>query len=52
MTIVVFHQHLDVCEQCRDNPFALCVIGDRLLREAAEAISERPVPTVVDDVNE
>ena len=30
-----WHAHLDDCEQCRDNPFALCSIGHRLLYAAA-----------------
>lgn len=32
----VFHQHLDVCEQCRKNPFALCPEGVRTLHQAVE----------------
>lgn len=31
-----FHAHLDVCTQCEKNPFDLCEIGARLLREAGE----------------
>jgi hypothetical protein len=23
-----FHFHLDTCKQCRENPFALCSVGD------------------------
>ena len=30
-----FHAHLDVCAQCRNNPFSLCKIGARLLERAA-----------------
>lgn len=30
-----FHDHLDVCDQCREHPFALCREGDRLLTAAA-----------------
>lgn len=26
-----FHNHLDECKQCRDNPIALCPIGIRIL---------------------
>ena len=26
-----FHNHLDECRQCRDNPFALCAKGHELL---------------------
>lgn len=31
----VYHDHLDVCVQCREHPFGLCSSGERLLREAA-----------------
>lgn len=27
-----FHDHLDGCEQCREQPFNLCPTGDRLIR--------------------
>ena len=27
----LFHAHLDVCPQCRINPFKLCPVGHRLL---------------------
>lgn len=30
-----FHAHLDVCRQCRDNPFGLCAVGGPLLERAA-----------------
>lgn len=26
-----FHRHLDKCRQCRENPFALCLLGHALL---------------------
>lgn len=26
-----FHCHLDQCSQCRNNPFALCSVGYKLL---------------------
>jgi hypothetical protein len=42
-----FHNHLDVCEQCRENPFALCATGAQLLREAATG-GERPSPMKLD----
>ena len=29
-----FHAHLDVCRQCRDNPYGLCWAGERLLLRA------------------
>ena len=31
-----FHDHLDVCKQCREHPFGLCSVGARLLREAVD----------------
>ena len=30
-----FHKHLDVCSQCRNNPFALCSTGSELLKLGA-----------------
>ena len=30
-----FHEHLDECSQCANNPFNLCAIGEKLLIEAA-----------------
>lgn len=30
-----FYAHLDLCEQCRENPFALCSTGTTLLLEFA-----------------
>jgi len=33
--IIPFHQHLNVCRQCRERPMQLCPEGARLLREAA-----------------
>jgi len=32
-----FHNHLDVCKQCRDNPFGLCTVGASLLQQAGSA---------------
>jgi len=32
---VKFHEHLGDCRQCRDSPFELCPVGQRLLRNAA-----------------
>lgn len=34
-----FDGHLDECQQCREHPFALCEVGERLLKEAAVAPS-------------
>jgi len=31
-----FHKHLDQCEQCREHPFNLCPIGNKLLLASAE----------------
>ena len=28
-----FHEHLDMCEQCREHPFSLCTEGAKLLLE-------------------
>lgn len=36
-----YHDHLDACTQCRDNPFGLCDTGKQLLRGATDA-SDRP----------
>lgn len=32
---IPFHDHLDACTQCRENPFALCTTGAALLKESA-----------------
>lgn len=44
----IFHAHLDVCAQCRNNPFGLCEAGELALRAAvhgAEAVfSQDPPP--------
>jgi len=32
--VEIFHEHLDVCKQCRENPFALCPMGAFLLQWA------------------
>lgn len=39
-----FHAHLDVCEQCREHPFGMCAVGNRLLREAGDVIMGKPKP--------
>jgi hypothetical protein len=31
-----FHKHLDTCERCKCNPFALCPMGSKLLVESAK----------------
>jgi hypothetical protein len=33
-----FHAHLDVCNQCQDNPFSLCATGASLIRAAVGSI--------------
>jgi hypothetical protein len=33
----VFHDHLDVCERCRDNPLLLCAKGAALMQAFARA---------------
>lgn len=31
----IFHDHLDACRRCRENPMDLCPVGSVKLREAA-----------------
>jgi len=31
-----FHAHLDICEQCRENPTQLCLRGQNLLYNAVQ----------------
>jgi hypothetical protein len=41
-----FHEHLDRCLQCRNNPFDLCAMGNRLLEKAVyEIVIQVPKPT-------
>lgn len=42
----VFHQHLDNCKKCREQPFNLCPIGYKKLQEAVAAT--RPVASFED----
>jgi hypothetical protein len=35
----LFHNHLDVCDQCREHPFNLCSTGDKLLKDAASGLA-------------
>lgn len=35
----VFHEHLDACRQCEENPFDLCAAGQALLEKAGRAIA-------------
>ncbi len=30
----IFHNHLNICQQCRNNPFDLCPVGAKLLGQA------------------
>lgn len=39
--MTAFHQHLDACKQCRENPFDLCRVGSWLLQAAADAETTR-----------
>ena len=32
------HRHVDACAHCRDHPFALCLIGLRLLHAAVAEV--------------
>lgn len=32
-----FHDHLDVCKRCADQPFNLCPIGVKALKESVES---------------
>jgi len=38
-----FHEHLDKCEQCRNHPFDLCEIGQKLLIESTKNISDEDI---------
>lgn len=40
MSIDKFHDHLDACKQCRENPHDLCASGGNLLVEAATALPQ------------
>lgn len=39
-----FHEHLDECEQCENQPFNLCPVGAKLLQEAGVAAGVTPSP--------
>ena len=36
-TVRLFHEHLDLCQQCRDYPFDLCAAGKVCLELAAKS---------------
>jgi hypothetical protein len=38
----VFHDHLDVCDQCRNNPMFLCPEGNRRLHQ--QVVGQDPGP--------
>lgn len=40
----VFHQHLDVCERCRTQPFNLCTTGHLMLLKAVNNICDEFKP--------
>lgn len=40
-----YHQHLETCAQCRENPFGMCPEGDRTLRLAVEQGTPRESDT-------
>lgn len=44
MKINKFHCHLDICERCRNNPFNLCEVGAKLLRQSAKDIFAETFP--------
>jgi hypothetical protein len=35
------HRHIDACAHCKAHPFALCLVGLRLLRAAVEDFDHR-----------
>lgn len=37
----IFHDHLDVCKQCREHPFNLCVVGLAAMRSEIAIHSTR-----------
>lgn len=41
-----FHDHLDVCRQCREHPFDLCPVGAPLLEARAREILQEGVQNV------
>ena len=40
----VFHDHLDVCKQCREHPFALCPVGADALEQATQDLAAKCAP--------
>jgi hypothetical protein len=39
-----FHDHLDVCKRCEQQPFNLCPVGDLLIRAEVAKITPAPLP--------
>ncbi len=46
----MFHQHLEHCPQCRDNPFGMCNHGRETLRQAVEEGSSSEYNRTLDSV--
>jgi hypothetical protein len=42
-----YHAHLDICKQCAEQPFDLCVRGQKLIREAAKESLDEVVKSKV-----
>lgn len=41
-----FHNHLDTCKRCHDNPFDLCALGTFILTGEMK-VEQRPLPAEV-----
>jgi hypothetical protein len=35
-----FHDHLDICKQCREHPFSLCLVGEKKMKEAIALLAD------------
>jgi len=44
-----FHDHLDVCKQCEQNPFDLCEAGAAIMRNISHQMAKRPI-RIMDEV--
>jgi len=44
----IYHDHLDLCQQCRDRPFDNCLEGRRLLQLAADPVGALADAVVAD----
>jgi hypothetical protein len=38
-----FHDHLDLCKQCRENPFGLCDDGQNIMSVISFEMSRMPI---------